>query len=617
MCGIVGFVGTSDCKKIIFNGLSKLQNRGYDSAGISIIDNNSIKTFKYASDDDRNALDVLEYDITSSNINSSIGIGHTRWATHGSKTSINAHPHNDYKERLSIVHNGIIENWTDLKANLIAKGYKLISHTDTEVIIATISMFLDENYNIDEAIHNTLAMLKGTWALCIIYREQPNCMWITRNGSPLLIGFDDNYMIVASESSAFNNLINQYIAIDNNDIIKINNTKNISHNCDMQRYKLKKVESSNSDILPESYKHWMLKEIHEQPRSIDLAINNGGRISGNTTVKLGGLDVYKSTLENIDHLILLGCGTSYHAGLWSLNEFKQYDIFNTVSCYDGAEFDMLDIPKKGNTAILLLSQSGETKDLHRCIEIAKNYDLITIGVVNVPDSLISRETDCGVYLNAGREYSVASTKSFTNQCIILSLIAIWFSQVKGTCLNKRHHTLCNLTKLKQQVLYIFENNEHKIKKIIENININDSIFVLGKGSSEAIAKEGALKIKEVTYIHAEGYSASALKHGPFALIQNNTCIIIVDINKKHHNKCLNAYNETSSRYAHNIIITDNANPYIEVGMDENNIITIDHNETYGNLIANICLQLISYYLSVKLNINPDFPRNLAKVVTVE
>jgi glucosamine--fructose-6-phosphate aminotransferase (isomerizing) len=617
MCGIVGYIGKNNCKKILIDGLKKIQNRGYDSVGISLLKNNKINTYKFASTHTNDSLSLLEEHVLNNNIDSCVGIGHTRWATHGRKSDLNAHPHTDNLNRISIVHNGIIENYLELKNNLIKDGYSFKTETDTEVIAVLISKYLDKENSIDVSIQKCISELRGSWALCIMFNENPKSMWLTRNGSPLLLGIESDYAMVSSENSGFNNHIKKYIVIDNNDIIKVTyNNNKLEYSCDIKHFKSNNRIAIADNILPDKYDHWMLKEIMEQPLCINRALNNGGRISGNTTVKLGGLETFKNQLECVEHLILLGCGTSYHAGIWSLNQFKQYDIFNTVSCFDGAEFNILDIPKKGKTAVILLSQSGETKDLHRCIDIAKSYDLITIGVVNVHDSMIARETDCGVYLNAGRENAVASTKSFTNQCIVLSMIAIWFSQVKGTYINKRQQVLKDLMKLEFNTKTTIENVEKQIKCIVENISLG-SLFVLGKGECEAIAKEGALKIKEVSYLHAEGYSSSALKHGPFALIQHKTPIIIIDICKKYHHKNLNACNETLSRGSLNIIITNDNTLYANHNIPEENIITIENNETYNSLIANICIQLISYYLSIKFNYNPDFPRNLAKVVTVE
>ena len=618
MCGIIGYLGHDDCKKYIFDGLKILQNRGYDSAGISMLKENTISTKKFASNNTNDAINILEKELSNENSLFCNGIGHTRWATHGNKSDTNAHPHHDNLNRISIVHNGIIENFNYLKDTLIKKGYIFYSQTDTEVISVLIGSFLDKGENIKLSIQKTVQLLKGTWALCIIHIDFPDKMWICRNGSPLLLGIEENYAIIASESSGFGNYIKKYIVLENNDLLEINLHNNkITYTENIHKYEMKNNDFDAFDSLPEGCSHWMKKEIFEQVESINRSINYGGRLINKTCVKLGGLDDNKDNLLDIRHLIVLGCGTSYHSGLWCLSEFKNYEIFDTVSCIDGAEFDVLDIPKRNKTALILCSQSGETKDLHRCLDIARAYDLVTIGVVNTPDSMIARETDCGVYLNAGREVAVASTKSFTNQCIILSLIAIWFAQNKGIHIKKRQRAIQDLHKISFQLDSYIQPLENLAINISKILQIDDSLFILGKGNNEAIAKEGSLKIKEVAYIHSEGYSSSALKHGPFALIKENLPIIIVDTIRKFHEKSMNALNEILSRKANVFVITDNIESYYNSEMKKENIIEIPKNETYGSLIANIFLQLLSYHLSIRFGYNPDFPRNLAKVVTVE
>jgi glucosamine--fructose-6-phosphate aminotransferase (isomerizing) len=310
---------------------------------------------------------------------------------------------------------------------------------------------------------------------------------------------------------------------------------------------------------------------------------------------------------DINHLIILGCGTSYNAGLWSLDIFKNLDVFHTVVVYDGAEFNVKDIPKIGTTGVILLSQSGETKDLHRCIQIAKDYDLITIGIINVIDSLIARESDCGVYLNAGREVSVASTKSFTNQCVILVMVAVWFSQNRGTCIEKRKKIINDIRNLSFQVQDLCANIEN-VQKMASYLKEKTSVFILGKGKEEAVAKECALKMKEITYIHAEGYSSSALKHGPFALIEPGLPVILIDVDEENRDKNKNAFQEILARNAMVIKISD---------IKQEKGFTIEKNTTFGGILANVYVQLLSYYIALEKGYNPDFPRNLAKVVTVE
>jgi glucosamine--fructose-6-phosphate aminotransferase (isomerizing) len=489
MCGIVAYLGKDQCINYIINGLKQLLNRGYDSVGISYIENETLNTVKYASTNAHNSLERVELEIADRHIASKCGIGHTRWATHGGKTDQNAHPHHDNLNRLAIVHNGIIENFKDLKHELMEKGYNFISQTDTEVIAVLIGSYLDKGEPIESAIKFSIEQLVGTWALIVIHKDYPSKMWVTRNGSPLLLGFEDDCVMIASEQSAFNETIKSYIVLENHDLIEIINDEGvIKYNTNIHRYIIK--EKSNSDpntILKLEHQHWMLSEIMEQPDAIIRALNNGGRIDSNVSVKLGGLDSRKSDLLNINHLIILGCGTSYNAGLWSSDIYKSLDIFDTVVCYDGAEFNVKDVPKRGKTAVILLSQSGETRDLHRCIQLAKDYDLLTIGVVNVVDSQIARETTCGVYLNAGREYAVASTKSFTNQCIVLSMIAVWFSQNRGTKLEKRRKIISDLRNISFQMKTLLDNDclTANISRILTE-NPTGSIFLLGKGQEEAI-----------------------------------------------------------------------------------------------------------------------------------
>ena len=652
MCGIVGYISkpiiydpsidknnqSIHCINAILEGLTLLQNRGYDSAGISYISNGLMETVKFASTNTHNSLDKLTETIQPKIINLSIiqsihlGIGHTRWATHGAKTDQNAHPHSDNKSRISLVHNGIIENYSDLKTELKNLGYTFHSQTDSEVIAVQIGRFLDEGQSIQLAIETTIQTLRGTWALVIISITDSNKMWITRNGSPLLLGLEDDYIMIASEHLAFGQNITKYIVLENHDIIEISIVQSSNHSTDqstdqLSQYKLTYNSQHNYPIkhkshttieqLPEKYAHWMIKEIMEQPDSIMRSMNNGGRIKSNESVILGGLESNKEQLMKINHIILLGCGTSYHAGLWAMDIFKSLDIFDTVSIFDGADFQMKDCPKKGVIGTILLSQSGETKDLHRCIQIANDNDLITIGVVNVPDSLIARESVCGVYLNAGREVAVASTKSFTNQCTVLAMIALWFSQNQRTCIEKRKRIISDLRNLPIQMKKMFQECTDQIHEITAHLHEifeirNPTMFILGKGQGHAIALEGALKIKEVAYIHAEGYSTAALKHGPFALIDQDCPIIILDLDAEYRDKTKNAYQEILARNAYIITITDE-----QITSQSINVIHIEYNKTFGKILANSLIQLLSYQLAIAREINPDFPRNLAKVVSVE
>jgi len=613
MCGIIAYLGNENFKKYVLSGLKLLQNRGYDSVGICFNYNHSLQIQKYASGNTHDSLEKLEKVITEETRISNCAIGHTRWATHGGKTDTNAHPHTDNKNRIAIVHNGIIENYQEITTKLLKKGYFFKSQTDTEVIAVLIGYHLDNDETVENAIKKTVEELCGTWAIVVCHQNYPEKLWITRNGSPLLLGMEDEYIIIASEKIAFNNYIKKYIILDNHDIIEITKEKNsIRYTENINRYSIQKKEDVKIELIPNEYSHWMLKEIMEQPVTVIHALNNGGRIENNANVKLGGLDRFKSFLTKLNHLILLGCGTSYHSGLWSLDIFKNLQLFDTVSIYDGSEFNKKDISKHGNTAVILLSQSGETKDLHRCIKIAKENNLLTIGVVNVVDSLIAREVDCGVYLNAGREVAVASSKSFTNQCIVLTLVALWFSQnMENSCVEMRVQIINDLHNISFQIQKIL-NQRHLLGEIIQKLKNAKSIFLLGKGREEAIAKEGALKLKEIAYIHAEGYSSSTLKHGTFALIEDGTPIILFDIDDEHRDKTRNVYQEVKARNAYVIRITD-----LEEGGDVDGCLKIERNKTFGGVTANIYIQLLSYYIALEKGNHPDYPRNLAKVVTVE
>ena len=543
MCGIIGFIGFNPSNKFIINGLLQLQNRGYDSAGICTLSiDNEFLIYKYASKTNVNAMNLLkekEYN------NDSIGIGHTRWATHGAKTDINSHPHMDMNNQFSLVHNGIIENFNELKNDLINKNYTFKSQTDTEVIVNLLAYENTLVDKVEDAIRNTINKLEGTYALCILNKEEPNKLYCVRHGSPLLISVNDNEALIVSEQSGFCNKATSYICLDNQDICVLEKKDNIINISTKNSYNLKKSTNVESQLTPYPYNHWMIKEIYDQLKSSQRAISNGGRLFDDNSVKLGGLESSKDKLIKIKNLILLGCGTSYFAGLTSIKYFKELCNFNTIQIYDGAEFNSDDIPKVGETALLLLSQSGETKDLHRCIKIGNDNNLFIIGVVNVVDSLIARESNCGCYLNAGREVAVASTKSFTSQVIILSMIAIWFAQIHNINDNKRLQYISDIRKLSNDISQVLNNGE-KYKTFVDQLYNKKSMFILGKGNLEAIAKESSLKVKEVSYIHAEGYSGSSLKHGPFGLLEKDFPVILIDSDQNHYSKMINVYEEIKS-----------------------------------------------------------------------
>ena len=450
--------------------------------------------------------------------------------------------------------------------------------------------------------------------MVILHRDYPLTLWLTRNGSPLLLGMntENSSVVIASEHSAFGSFVDTYIALNNHDVFEITKdyTGIIQYNQTIHQYETRVHHHEQVLLEPEGFDNWMLKEIHEQPNSIARALNNGGRLLNDTCVRLGGLDSHKTKLRCTQHLMLLGCGTSYHAALWSSHWFKYLEMFETVTVHDGGEFDCLDIPRNGNVVCILVSQSGETLDLYRCIKLVRDKNIISIGVVNTVDSMIARETDCGVYLNAGNEIAVGSTKSFSSQCVVLTLIAVWFSQHKHTNGEKRCKIIEDLRNISFQMKMLLQQyTEQALKEYIDLMQDKENMFVLGKGLAYSIALEGALKLKEISYIHAEAFSSSALKHGPLSLIVENTPVFILDIENEYRVKNWNCYEEISARNGNVIYVTND--PLLHV-----QCIRLEHNNTFGGLLTNTVLQLLSYYIGVRRGNCVDFPRNLAKSVTV-
>jgi len=624
MCGIFGILTTKNNKENIYdkiiNGLFQLQNRGYDSSGLSVLNKGKIETYKYASTVNESSLDKLKNLNLKHREEDEIyqGIGHNRWATHGIKNDANAHPHLSNDNNYALVHNGIIENYDILKQFLVENGYTFYSQTDTEVIVNLVSYYYNICGDTFKALDFAIHKIQGTYGIILLDVNSPDKIYCVRNGSPLLIGKNEDCVIVTSEQSGFCNLIANYITLHNDDICVI---KRSSENINdliiktFHNYTHKNVNIVERDLTPYPYEHWTLKEINQQPTCVLNAINNGGRIKNQAEVKLGGLEQHISILRDINNIIILGCGTSFYAGLYGMYYLKKMCNFNCVQVFDGAEFNENDICKIGKTAVILISQSGETKDLHRCIDIAKQNNLVTIGVINVVESLIAREVDCGIYCNAGVEVGVASTKSFTSQVVCLSLISIWFAQIHNINENKRVKMISDLHNLSNDFKNTIDDILEQVKVVAHNLKTSDirNMFLLGKGSDEYVAREGSLKIKEISYVHAEGYSESSLKHGPFALLDENVPVIILNLEIQHTSKIMNCLQEVSSRSSPIVLITNQVVNSLE------NVVTINvrNNISYSSLLGAIPLQLIAYYLSIEKGINPDKPKNLAKVVTVE
>ena len=609
MCGISGFIGYFDGYECALYGLKMLQNRGYDGAGICGINNNNFIIRKYASTPEFSAIKKLSClnDIFSG---CSVVCCQTRWRTHGAATDENAHPHVDYTGKISLVHNGIIENYSALKRELLEKNIPFKSQTDTEVISNLIGFYYNEGKNVEDAINMALNRLEGTWGLVILCSDTPNKMYCARHGSPLLIGYGDEFMMVASEQSGFSKYVNNYVCLNDHDIVVLEKKNGKVDFHKSKKYVVRKVSIKETEMDPAPYKHWMIKEINEQYDSSLRAMNMGSRIKSDSEVRLGGLEAHSKILKNIDHLILLGCGTSYHAGMMSMSLFKTISGFSTVQLFDGAEFEWEDIPRKGKTAILLMSQSGETKDLYRCIPIAKDKGLFTIGVVNVVDSLIARSVHCGVYLNAGREVAVASTKSFTSQVIVLHMIAVWFAQKRKINEARRISVITGLRNLPFDIKSIIQNSNDACISVAKYLCNYESTFVLGKGPCYAAALEAGLKIKEIGYVNAAGYSSNCLKHGSFSIIVDTYPILFILPNNKYLKNNLCVVGEVKSRGAYTIGISDISIDICDIA------IKIPNNKIFAPLLSIIPTQLISYHMALIKGHSPDTPRNLCKVVSV-
>ena len=629
MCGIIGILmkptyrTSEQIVEHIETGLQRLQNRGYDSCGVGLLNGGEFIIEKYASTDTSNSLSLLSARLAERKEPSwslSSGIGHNRWATHGSKTDENAHPHLSYDQRFMVVHNGIIENCETLKANLPPHPY--LSETDTEVVAHLLSHHYEATKNTLESIRRTIREIKGTYGLVIVNRDLPDHLYCVRNGSPLLVGASDTFAIVTSEQSGFGGSVNTYITLETDDICILSRDTGKISITTTGIYTSTDVTAPTTTPTPAPFPHWTLKEIHEQPSTILNNINLGGRLLNDHEVKLGGLETMAAELRTARHVILLGCGSSYNAALYGAAFMKQLCNFITVQAIDASELQPSDLPKTSDrVAVILISQSGETKDLHRCLALLHStttLTTLTIGIVNVVDSLLARDVDCGVYCNSGTEVGVASTKSFTSQVVCLSLVALWFAQNQQTNQSLRASVIKSLRNLSNDYARTLAQVDRQAKALSETL-LKDtrSMFILGKGCDKYIADESALKIKEISYIHTESYSASSLKHGPFALLDADFPVIIINCEDEHDDKITSCYHEVKARHSPQILIRTSTKTSTKTNTNTNNTIIVPKNKHYGALLALIPLQLMSYYLSINKGINPDTPKNLAKVVTVD
>ncbi len=608
MCGIVGYIGTEkNTKDVLLEGLKRLEYRGYDSAGICIIDRGKKKLFKSTG-----KVEMLERKIGKSNIDSKIGIAHTRWATHGKPAIKNTHPHSSGK--IHLVHNGIIENYQELKEKLIKKGHKFYSETDSEVVAHLIDEYNKKN-NFEKSVSKALKDISGAYALVILHEDYPEKRIAVRNSSPLVIGVADQGFILASDASAIIQHTNRVVYLDDGEMV-IFTPKTYKVKTFKGKNKRKKEQIlswSNEQAQKEGYPHFMLKEIFEQPEAIADAIR-GRIIAKDGLAKLGGLTDIQDKLRNIEKIVVVSCGTSYCAGLIGEYMLEEYAGIPTEVEY-ASEFRYRKPLIDKKTAVIAISQSGETADTLAAIREAKNKGGLTLGVVNTVGSTIARETDAGIYNHAGQEIGVASTKAFVSQLSILVLLTVFLGRQRNMSLVMGKRILSELKRIPKKMEDIFADKKN-IKRIAKKYSKFENMFYLGRKYNFPIAVEGALKIKEISYIHAEGYAAGEMKHGPIALIDKDFPSVIISPKDSVYEKTLSIIEEVKARSGKVVVVATKGSK--EVEKLANDIIYIPKTlEVLTPLLSVVPLQLMAYYAGVSKGLDVDKPRNLAKSVTVE
>ena len=614
MCGIVAYVGTKEAYPIIIKGLKRLEYRGYDSAGIAVIQNGDVRTFKK-----QGKVANLEDFAAKSDTSGIIGIGHTRWATHGAPNDLNAHPHTSEDGQIAIIHNGIIENYDALKQQLLTKGYVFKSETDTEVLCYLIDdIQKNTQVKLGEAVRLALQQVIGAYAIVVMSKNEPDKLIAARKSSPLVVGIGlDGDFYLASDATPIVEYTKKVVYMDDEEIAVLRPGE------DMKLYGIDDVEKTpyvqelemHLEALEKGgYDHFMLKEIHEQPRSIEDCFR--GRLNAaDGWVSLGGIKEYEQKMINANRIIMIACGTSWHACLVGEYLFEDLARINVEVEY-ASEFRYRNPIINENDIVIAVSQSGETADTLAALELAKSKGATILGICNVVGSSISRITDAGSYTHAGPEIGVASTKAFTAQVTVLTLMALSLAHKKGTVSDSKFRTLISeLEAIPAKVQRVLEKNA-KIEFIAEQYKNANNALYLGRGSSFPVALEGALKLKEISYIHAEGYPAAEMKHGPIALIDEEMPVFVIATKGTSYEKVVSNIQEVKARKGKIIAIVTEGDEQVTAIADH--VIEIpETDEHLVPLLATIPLQLLSYHIAVMRNCNVDQPRNLAKSVTVE
>ena len=610
MCGIVGYIGEKNCVPILINGLKRLEYRGYDSAGIGIINNGKSEIVK-----NKGKVSVLEENVNNLHLTANIGIGHTRWATHGIPNEINAHPHSNESGSLFLIHNGIIENYRTIKTDLQNLGYKFTSDTDSEVLVHLIDYFINKGYDLCKAVQFALNEVVGTYGIAVIYNNEPDKLIVARKGSPLVVGLGENENFIASDVSALLSYTKQIVYLDDGELAVITKdgftVKTISDK-EIQK-EVHEISISLEEIDKGGYPHFMLKEIMEQPDSVWNSMR-GRLLHEEGTAKLGGISEVIDRLVNSNRIILSACGTSWHAGLVGEYMIENFTQIPTEVEY-ASEFRYRNPIISKDDTVILISQSGETADTLAALREAKNRGALVLGICNVVGSTIARESEAGVYIHAGPEIGVASTKAFTSQLVVLALITLLVARKKNLSAAEGRVIVEALQDLPEKVYQCLKLNE-TIEQIANEFKDASNFLYLGRGYNFPVALEGALKLKEISYIHAEGYPAAEMKHGPIALIDENLPVVFIAPKDSTYEKVISNIEEVKARGGRLIAIASENDNEIDELVDYS-IKIPDTVEMLRPILTSIPLQLLAYHIAVKKGLNVDQPRNLAKSVTVE
>jgi glucosamine--fructose-6-phosphate aminotransferase (isomerizing) len=610
MCGIVGYIGTREAQPVLIEGLKRLEYRGYDSAGVSLMNGNGagVQTRKA-----KGKIAMLEAAISARPVNGDVGIAHTRWATHGPPNECNAHPHHDCTGTISVVHNGIIENFGPLRAMLKKTGHTFVSDTDTEVLAHLIEAAFDGN--LEDAVVDALALVEGTYGIAVISANEPNKIVAARKGSPLLIGIGEGENYIASDVAAILAHTRQVVYLDDGEMAIV--TRDGYQVCDLDQQIVKKrvnrIDWDLDEIEKGGFDHFMLKEIFEQPTTIENTMR-GRLVTDEGFSKLGGLNLTMEELQNLDQIIITACGTSWHSALIGELMIEEHARIRCEVEY-ASEFRYRNPIVTDKTLCIVISQSGETADTLAAMREAKRRGAKTLGLVNQVGSTIAREDDGGIYLHAGPEIGVASTKAFTSQVVALALLTLKLGRIRHMSVVKGREIAQALEALPKQIQSILD-RAAEVEKIAEAFTDATNFLYLGRGYNFPAALEGALKLKEISYIHAEGYPAAEMKHGPIALIDADMPVVFIAPHDSVFEKVVSNVQEVKARGGRVIAITSRDEPSLEGKIDYEFRIpeTID---MLNPILAAIPLQLLSYYIAAKRGLNVDQPRNLAKSVTVE